>query len=387
MKKLIVMMMLLPFFTFLACESNEDETEKPLKVKFEEQSISMKPNETYILHPIIESGNIDMDRVMWNSSNTEVAMVTDGTITAKSIGETNITISYQGKVCASCQVIVSAVDVSSVTLNQYNLDISIGESIKLEATIEPQNATNKEIVWESSDENIATVSDNGIVNAVNVGNTIIKAIAINSNIYAECKITVIPKRVIGITCQENVKVPLYGSVEIVASTIPSDASDCSISWTSSNPEIATVTEDGQVVGLSFGETTIIAKTTDGGFEAICNVEVCEIDEFVTVSSSHGTEGSTNIGFYSYLKLCFKTNTNSMVKITSIQLADENLYLKNAESPDIWCNEYEKKYITFYHGTSIGSTFKADGWRFIIRYIWNNKEYEIIHIHHAGNFPI
>ncbi len=375
------MAILFPAIAFTAC--SDDEPKEPLRAKFKESSIILRVDETSVLQVVIESGNIEMDKAVWKSSNNDVATVSNGIVTAVSVGKVDISLSYNGKFVASCKITVSPIKASSVVLSEHNLNMIIGESVELYATIEPFNTTNKEIKWETSNKKVATVTDEGIITAVSIGSVTIKAVVPGTDISDKCEITVNPKAVTGIECQSNASVLLGETVKIKASVKPIDASNTSIVWTSLNPEIANVDSSGNVKGVALGTAIIVAKTIDGEFEGSCSVEVFGIDQCIKIFSSQGTEGSTSSGFYSYLRLNINTNSTQKIYINSILLVDENNYLKFGETPNISCIEYTNKYVTVNHGNSHGNTFMADGWKFIIDYTWNGKNYQYTHTHKGG----
>ena len=164
-----------------------------------------------------------MDKAVWKSSNNDVATVSNGIVTAVSVGKVDISLSYNGKFVASCKITVSPIKASSVVLSEHNLNMIIGESVELYATIEPFNTTNKEIKWETSNKKVATVTDEGIITAVSIGSVTIKAVVPGTDISDKCEITVNPKAVTGIECQSNASVLLGETVKIKASVKPIDA--------------------------------------------------------------------------------------------------------------------------------------------------------------------
>ena len=389
MRKIVLLVCLATSMFYFSCSNDNEDNENqsqtiPLKVKLNETNLTLYIDETYVLRPIVESGDMEIDKVEWNSSNPEVATVIDGVISAVSVGESTITFLYENNICASCHVKVLPISPTSLNLNYHELTLQIGESELLTASVEPSNATDVTITWESSDTNIAFVDNTGMVTAVSIGEAIIKAVVNNSEVYGQCRVTVSPINVTGIKCQESAKILRGGSVKIEAAVIPENATDNSITWYSIKPEIATISDAGVVTGVTNGATYVIAKTNDGGYEGSCRIEVCDIDNFVTAVAGVGTEGSTSSYFYDYLKLTFKTNVESPVFLSSIILCDDEGYLKAGETPNLTCTEYSNKYMTKYHDNS--GTFRANGWTFIITYVWNEKEYELVYVHTASNWP-
>ena len=132
--------------------------------------------------------------VTWTSSKTDVASVDNGRVTAHTVGETVIT-ATAGEKSATCKVTVKAktpatVAVESVSLDNTSLSMNIGDEEKLTPTISPSNATNKNVTWKSSDENIATVDGNGKVTAVKVGEATITVTTVDGGKTATCDVRV-----------------------------------------------------------------------------------------------------------------------------------------------------------------------------------------------------
>ena len=161
----------------------------------EEESITL--NKTSIELKIGESEKLEVtssenEKITWSSSNEKVAIVdSEGKVTAKGEGEATITAKTSNGKEAKCIVKVKSTEIlaTSIKLNKETLKIAPGREEKLLATIEPANAINKSITWTSSDENIATVDQNGKVTAKNDGTTIITAKTSNGKI-AKCEIKV-----------------------------------------------------------------------------------------------------------------------------------------------------------------------------------------------------
>ena len=129
--------------------------------------------------------------ITWSSSNTNVATVSDGTITANSLGSAKITAKTSNGLTATCTVTVTPkiISVTGVTLNKSSLSLIVGESEQLTATITPNNVTDKSVSWYSHSPSIASVSSEGVVTALTPGTAIIKARTANG-VEASCYITV-----------------------------------------------------------------------------------------------------------------------------------------------------------------------------------------------------
>ena len=211
--------------------------------------------------------------VSWTSSNEEIATVKDGTITAVKEGEATI-FAKAGEKTASCKVIVSkkVIDVESIELNRNELTIVEGESETLVATVKPDNATDKTVSWSSADESVAMVSVSGVVTAIKEGETIVTATSGAKS--ASCKV-IVQKEIIDVTSisldQNTLELYEGTSATLSATVLPENATDKTITWSSSNTTVATVDSNGKVEAISSGSATITA--TAGGFSASCTVTV------------------------------------------------------------------------------------------------------------------
>ena len=130
------------------------------------------------------------DEVSWKSTNVNVAAIAeDGTVTAKEAGQATIKVTV-GDVSATCKVNVVQ-PVTSIYLNKTSLEMTALDTYQLQASVYPSEANNKEVSWESSDEKVATVDKNGLVQAKEKGTAVITAKAKDgSEVSRNCKVTV-----------------------------------------------------------------------------------------------------------------------------------------------------------------------------------------------------
>ncbi|MBD5330470.1 MAG: leucine-rich repeat protein [Bacteroides sp.] len=171
--------------------------------------------------------------------------------------------------------------VVTVILSKEVLSLYPGESDKIEVQVEPDYATDKTVVWTSSDVRIATVNSTGVITAVAAGEATITATC--GSVSAECTVTVSPIAVESVTLNYETKtIKIEEGFKLTATVKPDNATDKSVTWTSSNVSIATVDASGNVKGVKDGEATITAKTTNGK-TADCKVTVNPIQaESITI---------------------------------------------------------------------------------------------------------
>lgn len=185
----------------------------------------------------------------------------------------------------SCGEKEMEIKVESVSINKPSLELVIGESTQLQATVSPSNATEKEITWSSSNPSIASVSSSGLVMAVKEGTAKISATAAGKK--AESPITVKAKVIeVQEIILDKTELSLFIGEEytIIASIIPENATDKTISWTTSNAEVATV-DNGRILATGKGTAKISATSPNGRKAAFCEVSVKVAVESVVLNKT------------------------------------------------------------------------------------------------------
>lgn len=162
---------------------------------------------------------------------------------------------------------------TGVTLSATEVSIFPGEQVELKATLTPDNCTSSYKTWASSDAKVATVDVWGRVVGLTPGETTVTVTTASGKCTAVCKVIVKEIPATGVTLNNTTATVYIGEfVNLTATVTPENASDKTVTWTSSNTEIATVGEDGKVTGVEIGKVTITA-TTKNGISASCEVTV------------------------------------------------------------------------------------------------------------------
>ena len=168
------------------------------------------------------------------------------------------------------------VPVTGVSLNTSTLNLIEGGTGTLIATVEPSNATNRNVTWSSDNPSVATVN-NGVVSAVSEGTATITVTTEDGTKTASCTVTVtVP--VTGVTLSQT-QASLYynrtpSTLTLTATVTPDNATNKDVTWTSSNPSAATVNQNGVVTAVAPGTAVITATAADGnGANATCTVTV------------------------------------------------------------------------------------------------------------------
>ena len=238
-------------------------------------SLTILKGQTGQLSAYVEPYDATDKTIKWSSNNEAIATVDqDGLVTAVNGGTAIITASAGDKK-AECEVIVT-VPVTAISLSSDNLSMYIGETAALQATIEPDDATDKAISWSSSDKSVASVV-NGVITAEGEGNATITAQVGGKR--ARCSVSVkVPVRTISLnTTSLALRINQTGFLSVTVSPDNADYQYDDIVWSSSNVNVATIESSGIVTAIGEGEATITVALS--GKTATCDVIVSNDIDF------------------------------------------------------------------------------------------------------------
>ena len=240
-------------------------------IALDKTTAEMTEGETLTLTATVTPEDATDKTIVWSSSDETIATVANGVVTALKAGKTTIT-AKAGEVSATCEITVNAkvIPATGIALDKTIAELTEGETLTLTATVTPEDATDKTVVWTSSDETVATVA-NGVVTALKAGKATITAKV--GDVSATCEITVNAKVIpaTGIALDKTTAEMTEGeTLTLTATVTPEDATDKTIVWSSSDETIATVA-NGLVTALKAGQVTITA--TNGGHSATCELTV------------------------------------------------------------------------------------------------------------------
>ena len=256
-------------------------------------TLTIEPGKMRTLTATVTPSNAEDKIVTWSSSDEKVATVSDdGTVTAHAEGTATITAKAGGKE-ATCTIAVKPIliAVKSVSLNMTILTLTSGETGKLTATVTPSDADDSTVAWSSSNADVATVGNDGTVTAIKAGKATITAQA--GDITAECAVSVNPILVENVTLDVTTLTLAPGMTKKLAATVkPDNADDKTVTWSSSNVEVAMVSNDGTIGAIKAGKTSITAQAGDITAECV-----------VTVHTDHSYSGGkcTSCGARPYME--------------------------------------------------------------------------------------
>lgn len=258
-------------------------------------SIGLEIDESCRLIGLMNSGKlskVDPATLTWTSENNQVASVdANGKVTALSLGLSLITATDKNGKSTSIYLLVEdkpPVVATEVIIEAIGYDIidntitiNDGDRCQLTASILPFDTEDKTVKWESSNTEVAYVNASGRVSAIGIGDAIITATTKNGIEGIINVSVIIPVTSVSIDQTENIIIDLGENVEFSATVLPIDVANKTVTWKSSNNDVAIVDENGIVTGISEGETSITA--TAGGITSAPVIVTVLSNELVTLA--------------------------------------------------------------------------------------------------------
>jgi len=206
--------------------------------------------------------------------------------------------SSSGTVYLFKEVSAASVAVTGVSLSASTASVAVGSTTNLTATVSPSDATNKNVTWSSSNTNVATVSG-GVVSGVAAGNATITVTTADGGITDTCAVTVSNVEATAVALSAtSASLIINGTQQLSVTFTPSNTTDQSGTWTSSNSAVASVSSSGLVTALAAGNATITFTSTSGSRTATCAVTVAEAVVLSSISVSGATASATFGSTYS-----------------------------------------------------------------------------------------
>ncbi len=300
------------------------------KIELKETTLGLIVDEDKQIEIASFPEGVSRSQLIWISSDEEIVAVDEnGNLKAIREGSCTITIKTKdGKYSSTLNVTVTKnkVSVESVSITGSR-EVMVGKTIKLTANVKPDDATDKEVTWKSSNTSIATVDRYGNVKGIKAGTVTITVTTTDGGKTATYNVTVKASSNTGGNTQgstgeskpkpeEPKVVPVTGvtitgkvtdikvgeSHKLSAQVSPGDATNKKVKWSSSNPSVATVAQSGNLVGVDDGDTVITVTTEDGSKTDSYTVHVSSVYE-IHLKKIQLVEGSEA----QYSKTVYKNN--------------------------------------------------------------------------------
>lgn len=247
--------------------------------------LSMTTGETCTLTFTTVPESIEGIVVTWTSSNEAIATVDNGTVTALAAGTASVTAAC-GDIQATCNVTVTdEAGVKTVTVSPEKATVTVGETVTLEATVEPADAE-YELTWYSSNPDVASVDNNGTVTGLAEGDAVITAEAGGKTGSCNISVTGLPLESVELN-ETEISIKEGDTYTLKLTLNPENASYNTIAWSSSDDRIASVNQSGTVTGYREGSATITVDVDGMTAECIVNVSLLPI----SVGSIYYTDGT------------------------------------------------------------------------------------------------
>ena len=235
--------------------------------------------DSFTLTATLSPENATNRNVIWKLvSGDAISLSNIGVIQAKKVGEALVRAEAAdgSGTTAECKVVVKPRLVQSISLNATQKELIIGDSFTLTATLSPENATNRNVIWKLVSGDAITLSSDGVIQAKKVGEALVRAEAADgSGITAECKVVVKPRLVQAISLKlEKDTVAVGEHFTVTADVLPKNATNSTLQWSVSAPLLLKHLGAGSFEALKTGSATITAQARDGSKqEASCRIEI------------------------------------------------------------------------------------------------------------------
>jgi uncharacterized protein YjdB len=272
------------FFLLSILFSCEKEQPQVTSIRLDKSDLELYVGEEYQFVVYHEDSNAPTPQYIWNISDKTIATISNnGLLKVFNNGNLDVTVSTSdvfdnigNPFITSCKVKINPILASGIRFEQDTFFIKVGEALQLPYSFIPANTTHQDVVWSSSNEHIAKISQSGIINGGNIGQTTVTIVSKEDNrIKTSCIVKVLERPLEGIALDRteinNVVAGLKEKLSI--KYIPECATNKKVKWESSDPTIATVDENGVVSLLTAGTCIITVTSEDGNHTASCLINI------------------------------------------------------------------------------------------------------------------
>ncbi|MEG0826444.1 MAG: Ig-like domain-containing protein, partial [Bacilli bacterium] len=251
------------------------------KILVNKDQITIQTGKSYKLKAEIIPKNATNKEITWETMDNRIAQVTDdGMIVGKIEGNTVITgySSNNKQVVIRVFVTKGSVSIDELEINPSSLTIIKGDTYQLRATLIPSNVSDKKVIWNSSNTNIVSITESGLIKANKTGSVVISATSNGVTGKAVINVRTSITEISNIDIKENdIEIDAGKTKNLTVAYLPSNASNKNFSWISSNETIATISNKGVITGKKEGTVTITVSSSNGKKDSI-NVNVKKAKE-------------------------------------------------------------------------------------------------------------
>lgn len=258
-------------------------------VKLDVTKLSMNVGDSYQFSTILTPADSDNASLLWESSDPKIAAVSKrGKVTAKAPGTCIIMVKTKSGSTGYCTINVLR-GATGVEISSDEEMVYVGDTIELEASVVPDDATNTNVSWSSNAPDIAYVNNKGEVKGIRGGVAVITCTSEDGG-YTDFCIVTVEELVTDIKLNtDEYRLGVGRTFRLTATISGNNATNKQVEWSSSDPDIVSVDANGRIKGKKLGTATITCTAADGsGAEAICRVEVVNLVSDITLNESYVT---------------------------------------------------------------------------------------------------
>lgn len=311
-----------------ACSRNRDipRPTRVTQIQFKENLLTVAAGNSAELKVVHSPSELNPPDYDWSVSDASIASVENGMVYGLEAGETEVSVLARGLgLTARIKIRVDPVSaepvsVESVSLNPQQLVVPVGKGSRLVPRILPELATDQRVLWSSDDPLIATVID-GAVLAMKEGTTTIRVSTVDGGKKASCQVTVIPAQVERIVLSvTNLSLVAGQAYTVEAIVLPEHAKDKSLKWNSSNMSVATVDQQGKVLGLGKGTAIITAvSSSNPRIQSAYQVNVVNPEDMVFIQVTASSKVSVNGYVSANLSGLIENGYSSPIQLISFEV--------------------------------------------------------------------
>lgn len=251
---------------------------KASEVRINDGNLKLTEDATKTLSISVVPSDIDKTKAIWKTSNADIVEIDEnGNIKAKNVGKANITVTLDNQQSSiTVEVVKKIIPTTSITLNKTKIAMKAGKTdSSLKAEIKPSNATNKNVIWTSSNTKVAAVDKNGEITAYSKGTTTIKATSSDNNSHtASCTVTVTYN--VSLVLEYSAKTLIKGETFTLKGKVTPKEANQDLKWSSNNTKVATVDSNGKITAKAKGTAVITAQSKeDSSKTQQCKITVNE----------------------------------------------------------------------------------------------------------------
>ncbi len=262
--------------------------QKAVSVKMNYTEIIMNRGEYFDMEVTIAPATSTEASLIWESLDPAIATVSStGRITARAAGTATVLVRTQSGVTSYCKVKVLE-PVTSLELDPKEVVIDVGEVFRIDTEFKPEEPSNMEVKWTTSNSQVVTVNALGEVKGITRGSAVITCESIDGGFRAFCLVTVVNPDIVVEIKPDTYRLG-HGKTYTLVATVKDKGkvvNNVELVWSSSDEDVCTVDSNGKIFGNDYGKATITAMIDEDEYEIYATCEVEVVREVTSIRLNH-----------------------------------------------------------------------------------------------------